>query len=170
MSLTVSTKSPVSIDTSQYVSNQALPTSSARTNAQSLKYDDASLWQSLGNILTGNLDYGRSIESAMRAERVSAREAEKNRRWQEQMSNSAYSRAIADLKRNGINPYAIGYFSPASTPAGATGSAYNTSPHSAASNALGALGLVERAYDNIKQRKIDQENALIRLIATILDS
>ena len=163
MSLTVSTKSPINVDTQKYVSDQVLPTSNAQTNSRALRYDDASLWQSLGNILTGNLDYARSIESAMRAERVSAREAEKTRRWQEQMSNTAYSRAVADLKRNGINPYAIGYFSPASTPAGATGSAYNTSPHSAASSALNALGLVERAYSNAKKRKNDPEQILFRL-------
>lgn len=50
-------------------------------------------------------------------------EAQKNRDWQEYMSNTAYSRAIADLKKNGINPYAVlSGFNGASTPGGSSAS------------------------------------------------
>lgn len=167
MAIPVSITPPVRVDSTNVISDRPISSASARANSNSVKYDDASLWQALGNIITGNLDYKRSIESAIRAERVSAREAERTRRWQEEMSNSAYSRAIADLRRNGINPYAIGYFSPASTPAGATGSAYNTSPHSASSSTLGALGLAERAFTNSKQDMKDLSFIVLRLIASI---
>lgn len=50
-----------------------------------------------------------------------AREASKNRAWQEKMSNTAYQRAAVDLDKAGLNRVlALG--SPASTPSGATSS------------------------------------------------
>ncbi|MEM2002011.1 MAG: hypothetical protein QXT77_05135 [Candidatus Methanomethylicaceae archaeon] len=50
-----------------------------------------------------------------------AREARKNREWQEKMSNTAYQRAAIDLEKAGLNRVlALG--SPASTPSGATSS------------------------------------------------
>lgn len=108
--------------------------------------DNAGLLDSLDNSFTGNLDYKRSVGLAERAEATSAREAQKARdfsaseaekarqhssnearilrEWQQMMSDTAYSRAIADLRKNGINPYAIGSFNAASTPSGGQGSAY----------------------------------------------
>ncbi|MEM2002790.1 MAG: hypothetical protein QXT77_09115 [Candidatus Methanomethylicaceae archaeon] len=50
-----------------------------------------------------------------------AREARKNRKWQEEMSNTAYQRAASDLEKAGLNRVlALG--SPAATPSGATAS------------------------------------------------
>lgn len=92
----------------------------------------ANFGDKLGNVFTGNLDFAREVALSKRAEAVSAyeaqkardfssREAQKQREWEEMMSNTAYSRAIKDLKSVGINPYAIGSFNAASTPSGAYG-------------------------------------------------
>lgn len=111
---------------------------SQSTNFNSSKKRDlshASFATALNNQFTGNLDYKRSIESAVRAEKFSAREAARAREWsadqarilrewQAEMSNTAYSRAVADLKRVGINPYAIGLFNQLSTPSGASGQSF----------------------------------------------
>ena len=82
------------------------------------------------NVLTGDRDWNRNLEMLKRqnaftaaqqekANAFSALEAQKNRDFQERMSNSAYSRAVSDLKSIGINPYAVlSGFSGASSPSG----------------------------------------------------
>lgn len=112
---------------------------------------NASIFHGVLNSITGNLDYQRQIASAVRAEEVSAREAqkarefsaaeaEKNRQWQERLSNTAYSRAIADLRKNGINPYAIGSFQSANVPSGSTAQASVGSAYQGATNRVDGLG------------------------------
>lgn len=127
----------------------------------------------IGNWFTGNLDYQRSVALAERAEATSAREAQKAREfsaseagkarqhssnearilrdWQQQMSDSAYSRSIADLRKNGINPYAIGSFNAASTPAGGQGSAYMASSSSGSGYTASApqSGQLLRTIENV---------------------
>lgn len=52
----------------------------------------------------------------------SAAENEKNRQYQTEMSNSAYQRAVEDMRKAGLNPYAVyGGASAASSPAGSAG-------------------------------------------------
>lgn len=157
------------------------PTANPYQSSTSVNYDKASVFDAIGNHFTGNLDYKRQVESAIRAEDrsayeaqkardFSAAEAEKARKWQEEMSNTAYSRAIADLRRNGINPYAIGMFQQASTPNASlptafAGSGYVGSSHGSGGNGVSEiLGMLETAFKVDAQQNQSMAEALWRLL------
>lgn len=73
---------------------------------------------SLGSIASSVAgDLGGSVISGL----FNAREASKNRDFQESMSNTAYQRAAADLEKAGLNRV-LAFGSPASSPSGATAS------------------------------------------------
>ena len=67
--------------------------------------------------------YAQSYENAL-SRIYNANEAEKSRQFEKMMSDTAYSRAIADLKNAGINPLYLfmGSGGAASTPSGAAAS------------------------------------------------
>lgn len=63
-------------------------------------------------------------QSAQEAMRFNAEQAQINRDWQERMSNTAYQRAVTDMKKAGLNPILAFQNGGASTPSGATAQGY----------------------------------------------
>lgn len=84
---------------------------------------------SVDNLLTGQRDYDRTKELQEIANRFSATEAQKARDFSERMSNTAYQRAVADMKAAGLNP-ALLYSS-----AGVASTPSSTAAHSAQASA-----------------------------------
>lgn len=87
--------------------------------------------------------------SADRAMAFNSAEAQKNRVWQEQMSNTAHQREVKDLIAAGLNPV-LSANAGASTPSGATASGYSSS---------GASGQVDTSYVGAMAQIYSQELA-----------
>lgn len=128
-------------DVNKEIASIANALSQANMGAQQ-KFNKNSMLMQMGYNTLGAIQQGvyNHIEQQT-AMRFNSAEAAKNRAWQEQMSNSAYQRAVEDMRKAGINPILAYTQGGASTPAGAQGTIGSASMGMASSSALGASAL-----------------------------
>lgn len=69
-----------------------------------------------------------------------AQQAQMQRDWETQMSNTAYQRAMADMRAAGLNPILAGNLGGASTPGGAVASVNLQNPNASLAAGVGAMG------------------------------
>lgn len=91
---------------------------------------------------------------------INALEAEKQRNWEEQMSNTEVQRRVSDMRSAGINPYMMfGGLSAASTPSGASASVSSPTSGNTISNLLELVFAKQRADINKAQIKVLESQA-----------
>lgn len=99
-------------------------------------------------------DYERGLAQMREQASLNESAAQKQREWETQMSNTAYSRAIDDMKRAGLNPLLAISNGGASTPSGASGStsgsySNSTAGQSSTGEAVNSLSAIARLVAGI---------------------
>lgn len=124
---------------------------------------------------TGILGGLMSSSGASSARRFNAKEAQKQRDWQERMSNTAYQRAAKDLEAAGLNRI-LAFGSPSSTPSGGVAST-NNNPGAEAFSAFMQSKRQAAEIENIeastaKQKAEEQftnsKNSTLQLISSVI--
>lgn len=108
-------------------SNSMLETSKQVATDEDGEVDGTSAQAAINNQLYAQAALTQMLyqtHSAERAMQFSADEAEKQREWSAMMSNTAYQRSVADLKKSGLNPILAYTNGPASSPTGSSATGF----------------------------------------------
>lgn len=127
------------------------------------KYNSQSMLKQMGYNTLQAIMQGvyNHIENSV-AMNYNSAEALANREWQEHMSNTAYQRAVEDMRKAGLNPILAFSNGGASTPGGSAGTISGASMGLASSSALGVSrsgGFVPNAYESSSWSQSDWYNA-----------
>lgn len=118
---------------------------------------DLSIADGVLNMITGNADYIRTLESMDIQNAFNAQEAQKSRDWQEYMRDTTVKSMVNQFRENGLNPYLAYNSASVSTPS--TSSAHSGSGGSFSSGKgfiTLLLGLLSSAINISKMRQMSE--------------
>ena len=111
--------------------------------------------------------WNASQSSADKAMKFSADQAQINREWQEQMSNTAYQRAVQDMREAGINPMLAFSKGGASTPSGSAPSGNSASMSQASVDDDTLRDILTTYLDNQTAMQVSQSRGFFSLLSTL---